>query len=141
MCEENKRFLKNIGQGILIFIALYCILFFDTQVLIFNKRWHLNLNLLNPVLYKSHTGPSFHGDGDTYSILFNLWQNTIPNNHFHSPVYEKEVIDALSNMNVPEKEYPDFSKDYNFYSATLEDQSHIYVFAFENKIYILERIQ
>ena len=141
MCAENKRFLKNIGQGILIFIAIYCILFFDIQVILFNLRWHLKINILNPVLYESHTDPSFNGDGDTYMILFNLWQNDIPNNHFHSPVYEKEVVETLSNMNVPEKEYPDFSKSYNFYYAELMDHSYIYVFDFTDKIYILERIQ
>ena len=141
MCEENKRFLKNIWQGILIFIAIYCIIFFDTYVIILNLRWHLKINVLNPVLYHANTGPSFNGDGDQYIVLFNLWQSNIPNNHFHSSVYEKEVLETLSNMNVPEKEYPDFSKSYNFYYAELMDHSYIYVFDFIDKIYIMERIQ
>ena len=114
---------------ILIKISLFSIMF----------NWKISFNILNNIVYeKSET--SLNGDGYYFYIMKNHFKNNISNEHFKSRNYENNTLNILKYLDVDEKKYPDFSKEYIFHYKKKNDNSYIYIFDFkeEKYTYIIE---
>lgn len=112
---------------------------------IINVNWEISLPRNYKEIYHTDSGPSFHGDGERYSVfqyesldeVDNLLQWKDKNDYVEPSI--KEILDKLE---VPKEYYPDFKDQFKYYYTIKEDRSELYIILNRDlrEIYIIENI-
>ncbi|SCJ60459.1 Uncharacterised protein [uncultured Clostridium sp.] len=140
------------GRALGIVAAITIIMILSTAIMIkeenryyhtINRNWKINLPREYEEIYYTDSGPSFHGDGERYSIfqyetlkeVDNLLQWQDKNNYA-----DHNIKEILYKLEVPKKYYPDLNGELKYYYITKEDRSKLYIIFNRDlrKIYIIE---
>lgn len=152
MKEVMRNLLICIGifVAIMIIAAVIWICHLDYSSVI-KANWKLTFpsDAKYTEIYSKDSGPSFHGDGVRYHIfsykkaepvreMFS-WQQTEEKTRHHDS-YSDAAEEWLDELEIPQKERPDYEKCFYWYKIK-EDYSEIIIFWNEDqkKLYVVEQ--
>lgn len=141
-----------INKKLPIIVAATVILTISSQILIeeqnkyhhvVSSNWSIDLPNNYKEVYHTSEGPSFHGDGDRYTVLQYEKNDAIKNAlewQLQSGPIEKDIITIIDSLNVPSIYYPEIHLEYKYFYKIDNDNSELYILFDEvnNKIFIIE---
>lgn len=139
------------GRTLSIITAITIVMILSTAIIVreesryyhtVNMNWKINLPREYEEIYYTDSGPSFHGDGERYSVFKYETLNEINNvvEWREKNNIEPFVMSILGRLEVPKEYYPDFNDDFRYYYEMKEDRSEIYIILNSRlkKVYIVE---
>lgn len=107
------------------------------------KNWNISLPRGCALLYKSDSGPSFHGDGERYHV-FKYEDDVIWNEPFYelrvTENDEERILEIIDNLNINKEFYPDF-ENINYGLIKKKGMSTLYVcYSLHKMLYVIEDI-
>lgn len=149
---KKKRILLAIFVALISVWAIYqSIVPSYSSVLEANWGIKLPVKALCKEVYREDTGPSFHGDGIRYHVfsyryedyidLMFAWSGNLENETLFYESYTEAADIWLSELDIPEEQYPDYDSCFCWYKNE-HDNSEIIIFWNPeiNRLYIVENI-
>lgn len=122
------------------------ILFKRSCAEIIYANWNVQIPARLTEVYENQGEPSFHGDGPRYHVFLDSEYEDHP--EFYSsfsdgknPGAEEFIVDVLTELEVPQEEWPDFSHPYRWWTKKGDGFSERLYFLYDEgtgKLYVAE---
>lgn len=147
--KRKKLEIKKLIFIIIVIIAIIAIYYsmIGKYIFQFRANWSITIPKGDKIIFERKKEPSFNGDGEQYLILeynnsrkLQKIKESIEWNENKNVDLEKEIIELLDYMKVPNETYPNFDEEYLYYYDKESDFTRIYLINIDKKIYIIEQL-